>query len=404
MWSPRDISSLTAWLRADRGVTLTGGFVSTWEDPILAQTWNQATAGDRPGEASGDETEFNGLKYIEFDGAGDRMGTGPFYTDAPLRSALVTNGAGEIWVVFQVASAPAPVGDGSAIGHYFTDDCFGDSTNGVSPFCGINQGNLSGVFYDGAFQFFRLPVANYLDQAIGVWRWNGTTFTVDYHSATESQTSGIAAGSYGIGDSRQAVGYSPQFTTDTDGRIASILYFNAELSAGDRAKLTQYLKARYLLSMMHDGQDPPDGLFFDSYPRDFDAAGHPLLFASGSHTAPRHGGHSCSLVNPPIGSGVPYFANQTPATQVRSGTIVLVDLVDPANPVTTRTASNVVLGSKQGLIYECCFFRGVFVYPYSGIAIQAPTGGKSALHFQVSRAGGWKNPPTFTGVAWGKDL
>lgn len=95
----------------------------------------------------------------------------------------------------------------------------------------------------------------------------------------------------------------------------------------------------------------------------------------------------------------PFLTRIGPST-IRAQSTVLVEVSQPDEIETTDSASGVILVTKQGPVVECVFFMGSFLEPYSGIAIQAPSGGVAKLHFQIKRSGGWLETPDFSGIAW----
>ena len=70
-FSPTDIAGLGLWLKADAGVTVSGGFVTTWADQSgNGNNASIATAGEEPTFIS---SFSNAKPAIEFDGQGQIM-------------------------------------------------------------------------------------------------------------------------------------------------------------------------------------------------------------------------------------------------------------------------------------------------------------------------------------------
>lgn len=66
-WSPLDDPGLAKWWRADLGVGLSSGVVSSWTDQVTGESLTQGTASARP-----TPTTRNGLPVLSFDG-GDSL-------------------------------------------------------------------------------------------------------------------------------------------------------------------------------------------------------------------------------------------------------------------------------------------------------------------------------------------
>jgi hypothetical protein len=101
-------TNLELWLRADAGVTSSGGFVSNWADQSgNARDFSQPTVGLQP--TVGGDPAFNGLPVITFDGVNDVLANA---------SQIVGGNAFTVFTVAKISpvSAPYPWVFGTGIG------------------------------------------------------------------------------------------------------------------------------------------------------------------------------------------------------------------------------------------------------------------------------------------------
>jgi hypothetical protein len=215
-FTPTDIASLAAWWDASDESTITDvyGSVSQWDDKSgNGRHASQGTASLQP--ITGTRT-INGLNVIDFTN-GDRLTTGTF---GPITQPL------EIWAVVQF--------DSSTVG-YITEGL--DSSNRFttghfSNLWVLNAGN----FLDGT-----TTVATALHAIRALFDTTSSELWVDGASEITGNAGSNELDGLNIGGRYDNANW-------VDGRIAEILLFNDELSAGDVTDLETYLANKWGVS------------------------------------------------------------------------------------------------------------------------------------------------------------
>lgn len=215
---PTDLTGLLIWLRADTGVTLTSGRVSTWADQSgNGNDFVQSTAGNRPIPG----TAINGQATVTFDRARpDYVSKGSF--SAP--------SAGEVLIVLKNAG---PNGSGDSPWQMTTDPQ-GSWYTWIDANIYENWGSTSrstatapGVGLDSAHVYnVRSAAGAYSVHIDGTQIYSTGTNTVGF-------------------DPTLFLGYGPSSSTGYSGDIAEVLIFDRVLSSGERDQVMGYLRDRY---------------------------------------------------------------------------------------------------------------------------------------------------------------
>ncbi len=231
-FSPLDIPDCKIWLRADLGLTLTSGNVSTWVNQGTIGSAGDATqgsAGLRPiPHASGGA--LNSHPYLEFDGG--RAMAWAYNVNNTARTALVVaristlSGVGQtVYYIYDGVSAHSELildlntyKKTSVIDHWTSGGTmFGhDDTLGTS-------GHILYHEYDGS------------GQTTGDYAFN--------FDGTDKTSS--ASGAYGAPGMGSAIGFRPNATFILVGEIYEVLMWERVLTGGEKADLLAYAQDRY---------------------------------------------------------------------------------------------------------------------------------------------------------------
>jgi len=226
-FSPPDASTpLGYWLRGD-DVTLNGAYVSSWNDKSgNSRHWTQSVAADQPLFVA---SAMNGLPGVTFDGANTEFLNGPDL-------AAIGWTAAETFIVLRLVNDPAPLANeglwrigstGASVGRFlhttgviFED--FGRATATIAlgnPVPSMTSPRIYSVVASG------VEITNYID---GV------------QLATAANTVAWNAAPW--------LGKSAAAGFNLYGTICEWIVYTAKLSAGDRASVDAYLKARYAIA------------------------------------------------------------------------------------------------------------------------------------------------------------
>lgn len=232
---PTSLSGLTAWLRADLGVTHSGNAVSLWADQSgNGRDFAQGVGASRPTlQATGGP---NGTACVDFDGTNDLLTNGAL-------SGFIAAGAYTLFVVFRADAISTGAGDATA---YDNDGPIGDSSANF------------GLFVRNAPS----------DQAVA-YNWDGSSdvvalscATATWHAAEQRHESGtLYARLHGTAEGSAASGNTMALTSNVrlgtvyatanqyfDGQIAEVVVYNRALSLSERQQVRAYLTARYGLA------------------------------------------------------------------------------------------------------------------------------------------------------------
>lgn len=219
---PTDIANIAVWLRADKGITTSGGAVSQWDfengtfrgvDKV-----SQGTGANQPTHIVSDAA-YNNRSVISFDGT-DWLDTIAFSSPIAQPNTIFI------------------VGDASAIGgaerNFFLQTPNLDASGDVNSFENVSSGwrisagvNLTGGTEDTNVNLF---------EAI----YNGVSSSLDING------SNVLSGNTGADPMKDMrVGNHSNGVIGLTGKIAEIIVYNALLSAGDRTLVRSYLNMRY---------------------------------------------------------------------------------------------------------------------------------------------------------------
>lgn len=221
-FKPTDISNLFVWFRADFGITLNSGNVSSWVDQgTHGYNASQATALRQPGYSSNGGP--NGTAYLNFVGLGG----------AHALAATVASVAQP----FDVFIVSRPSNTSNVNGGYLID--FGSNScityqpaniSGYQIYDGTNLGPKSVV---GGIDYISEGLFNGASSAIALN--NGTPTTGQAGGAASATT--LTIGNFG------ALGQ------EFNGRIYEIVAYNKNLSSTERTNLTRYFGTRYSITV-----------------------------------------------------------------------------------------------------------------------------------------------------------
>jgi len=220
-WTPRALSGVLSWHRADQGVTIATG-VSQWNDLGGSGDTNrnaaQATGGNQP-SAPATNSKLNNQLSITF-ASSQRLVTGTYSTPPAAPLTLI-----------------AVFSDG-ATGKVVLDSLSGDSQACIVQYnnsIGFKLGGtsfLSGSAYDTNGHLF-------------VGQLNGASSSERKDNMTTPDVSGtttFAATGFTFGDDRAG-------GANAGVKIAEIAIVNGTLSSGDKASLRSYAQTRYGLTI-----------------------------------------------------------------------------------------------------------------------------------------------------------
>ena len=229
---PETISGLTAWWRADSGITLNGGDVSDWTDKVLSAVASQGTDTKQPLYNSAD-SNFNNQPSLSFDStAAQALGC----SDSTVAS-LVDAGA-DFTLYFVVNWSSAAASSAHICGWGV------DNSNYVQIYCPTNDqwrhGRTSGGSGYDDIGYSAGAGAHY-----GWWGINSGNSVHSLDGQSElSETAGQNPTGSWIGF---AIGARQRATVsqEWDGEIADLILYNRALTAGEKASLDAYATARY---------------------------------------------------------------------------------------------------------------------------------------------------------------
>jgi hypothetical protein len=214
--TPDEISNLTAWFKADRGIVPNGNDVAQWNDQS-GNGYNlvQATAAAQPLLNSSD-SNFNNQPSISFDGSSEFMATTDF---SPVLSQPNT-----IFACLKMDSAIA--------NDYLWDGIDATNRNALLTSAGADWAPWAGTFLTGS-------AANTDVHIIGV-RYSGGTGLLILDGATD------ASGSIGIGSlgglTIAARNGGSQFSRST---FVEIMVYNKTLTNAEMNNVGNYLSSEY---------------------------------------------------------------------------------------------------------------------------------------------------------------
>lgn len=226
---PSDIDDCILWLRADLGVSESGGGVLTWADQSAAgNDLTQTTLTNRPTFVSSDAA-INDQPYLEFDRS---------ITKRWMSATGATFGTGNDYSVFVVMCADLGAG--------YIIDLSDSALNSVVELA-VNSGTnrlYSVVDRNGATQVG--TTTNFVTEG-----WCALTYTtstsnrVAYHNGVQEGAANTIATTCNDVENIHLGIWDDSNTWAFDGRIAEIAVYNRELTAGNRGDLDTYRAERY---------------------------------------------------------------------------------------------------------------------------------------------------------------
>lgn len=231
-FSPTSIAGCILWLKADAGVTQSGGAVSQWDDQSGEDNHvAQSTAGRKPTYSASD-SEFNNLPSISFDG-GDTLFTANSldYGAQALFLVMKLTANGYIFVHGAV--------DAADWCYLFSDMNASSQANYGGNTVGKNlapswAATASAVSIrqrmDGTVAGNRIAINNSEQSVSNVGANN------DFGSATANQPVSIAADNFSVGGE----GFSTM-------KVAEVILYNNDIASVDRDAVEEYLRDKYAL-------------------------------------------------------------------------------------------------------------------------------------------------------------
>ena len=227
-FSPTDIADLIVWLKADTGISQSGGVVTSWADQSGQNNDFASSAGAEPTLIS---SEINSLPAVDF--AGDKYMTA---------SVNYTFTGQTFLIVFRYSS------NASTYGRLFSQ---WDANNtwdfeladSYLPFL-RNQGADEIATYAGGW-FFAEAVSD--DNAyLAISKHNGSTFTLQINNGsevTDSSTLNAAIATFAISASNVNFVGNDTFNS----KVAEILVYSRALNSQELDNLKTYLNGRYAI-------------------------------------------------------------------------------------------------------------------------------------------------------------
>jgi hypothetical protein len=254
--SPAGLPGLALWLKADTGVTLTGGAVSEWVD----QSPNGHRFTVSPPAPLTNTPEFvasalNDKPSIRFDGADDIL-----YSNAGIR---LFDTASSGLTVFTVFDTDNNSGQKFLFNQGLTTDCMQNFELGYDTGDGSGAGNFG--IHRGCGRATVTP-ANTISnnefsiiatqfKPAGAAPANVAVFKNGVSAPTSvNQTGWIGGGNYNTATARINIGGRDDGGTGSlgsfhDGDIAEIIVFKRELSAAERSGVEKYLSEKYAVGV-----------------------------------------------------------------------------------------------------------------------------------------------------------
>lgn len=231
---PSQMSGLVTWLRADQGVTQSGGVVSQWSD--LSGNGNnasQATSGSRPTVVS---NVINGKPVIRFDGSQWLNGSANdvIANDYTIITVMKYDSFSEgvavpVRVKSSVGAREVFVTQGTIYGQYSAKR--GQTQFSVTPAITLGQFGVAEYVYGGG--------TNYGTSSNFLTSYNGTVLG-NYSSV------GTAGGTANA----NVIGQTASGANMLNGDFAELLIFNRALGETERKKVQFYLYQRYGLGSL----------------------------------------------------------------------------------------------------------------------------------------------------------
>lgn len=231
-WTPNALSGLVLWLRADMGVTLSSGNVSSWADQSglgdSGRNAVQATGANQPPFVSSDPS-YNGQPTIGNFASGQYLQTGNWSASYATPFTLIV--AGNVL--------------NNTGNRYLTASAM---TNRLDMF---NQGGWASVIGgpDASSVILADTSHDLVAKSIFCVEWNGASTKLFVNSKTASLTGDAGTPPLGaypqiFGNYRGgAAGY------ETGGKIAEVIAYSRALASTERDSVLEYLARRYAVAL-----------------------------------------------------------------------------------------------------------------------------------------------------------
>jgi hypothetical protein len=231
---PVPTSGLKLWLRADAGVTQTGGAVSQWADQSGADRHAIQTVAASFPQFIADAV--NGKPALAFDGANDF-----------LTFNLPLNGLSAMTMVMVSSNTVSRTGDGNGVAYapLFWNETASWGTVHLSPFQTVIKFRF-GTQQSNNLPTYVRPASAGTGYGVTMAIKEGTVETLYVNGQLALTATGKLPTIAGIRDTGN-VGRGYNDNTYFGGRIAEILVYDRALTAAERQALDQYLLAKYLV-------------------------------------------------------------------------------------------------------------------------------------------------------------
>ena len=239
-FSPTDIAGLKLWLKADAGVTESGGSVTSWADQ--SGQGNNATASGTPTLVT---NSLNGKSGISLDGEGTDDG---FLTTAVL--SLAYNTPVTLFGVVK-ASASDVRGDQPSARWFMNKGGFQDF--GIGFTFGAYFGDLD---FAGMIGSIAESDVNFIGDSLGENQANIASLTNDgsnvtfYQNGTQKATASNSTYSYTSSSNNGfSIGYQSAAVDEFYCKciVYELLIYNSSLSTANRQSVESYLNGRYAI-------------------------------------------------------------------------------------------------------------------------------------------------------------